>query len=228
MKAVILAAGKGTRFGDITKTTPKSLIPVNGKPIIEYTLSALPPSVTEVYLVIGHLGDKIKKHIGKTCRGLKINYVTTKKLNGTGGALIAAKKFIKKERFLVLYGDDIYSKNELEKMLAQKRSFGLAKIPPPSNKYLAIQINKKDDITGARYPNKKEMRGKILVFTGALVLDDTIFRLRMMQLSNGEYGLPQTILKNIKKYPIKGMVMKHWIQINDPKSLAVAEKKITR
>src|SRR3989344_7566576 len=93
MKAVILAAGKGTRFGEITKKIPKSLIPVAGKPIIEYTLEALPSSIKEVYLVVGHLGDMIKNHVGKEYKGIKINYIEIKKLTGTATALWKARKY---------------------------------------------------------------------------------------------------------------------------------------
>ena len=224
MQAIILAAGRGTRFGELTKKMPKSLIPVNGKPILEYTLSSLPSSIEEVFIVIGHLGHKIKKHFGDSYNGLKVNYIKVKKLNGTGGALWQAKKFLKKNRFLVLYGDDIYSKRELTRLVKCSQAFGLAKVIPPSPKYLAMQLDKSGYLIGARYPTEKEMRKEIFVSTGAFVLGPDIFKYKLVKISNGEYGLPQTILKSIRKHPTKGVIMKNWTQINTPEDVKKIRK----
>ncbi len=245
MKAVILAAGKGTRFGEITKTTPKALIKISphqaspltaiqkrgglgtgqaGKPIIEYTLDSLPRKITEVYLVIGHLGGLIKKHIGKEYKGRKITYIKLKKLTGTATAIWRAKRYLGRNKFLVLYGDDIYSKKELEKLVRFDWAFGLAKTIPPTPKYLNMVLDSKKYIIQALYPTKKEMRTGILVSTGAYVMDSRIFKYKPVKLSNGEYGLPQTMLAAAKDIPIKGVVMKNWLQINRPEDIKKAEK----
>ncbi|HEY4474581.1 MAG TPA: NDP-sugar synthase [Candidatus Paceibacterota bacterium] len=232
MKAVILAAGKGTRFGEITKKIPKSLIPVAGKPIIEYTLEALPSSIKEVYLVVGHLGDMIKNHVGKEYKGIKINYIEIKKLTGTATALWKARKYLGKEKFLVIYGDDLYSKKELEKLVRPSTSlrvrwaFGLIKTIPPSPKYLNMVLNSKKYIIQTIYPTKKEMKTRILISSGAYVMDGKIFKYKPVKLANGEYGLPQTMLKAAKDIPIKGVVMKNWIQINKPEDVKRAERMI--
>lgn len=226
MKAVILAAGKGTRFGELTKTTPKALIKISGKPIIEYTLEALPSRIKEVYLVIGHLGEKIKKRIGKEYKGRKITYIKLKKLTGTATSVWKAKKYLSKEKFLVLYGDDLYSKREIEKLVRFPWAFGLAKTLPPTPKYLNMVLDSKKYIIQALYPTEKEMRTGILVSTGAYVMDTRIFQYKPVKLSNGEYGLPQTMLaaalasrRSGKQIPIKGVVMKKWLQINRPEDI---------
>lgn len=226
MKAIILAGGKGTRFKNITRRIPKSLIRVSGKPIIEHTFSALPSLIKEVYIVVGHLGEKIKKHIGLEYGGLKVKYVTVKDLTGTATALVAVKRHIGKDRFLVLYGDDIYSKDELERLVRHNWAFGLSKIPPPSPKYLAIQLDDNRNIAGYRYPTREEMGKGILVSTGAFVLDSNIFKYKPVKISSGEYGLPQTVLKASEKHTTKGVVMKKWLQVNDLKDVGKAEKKL--
>ncbi len=233
MKAIILAAGKGTRFEEITKRIPKSMIPVAGKPIIEHTLEALPSSVKEVFLIIGHLGDQIKKHLGKEYGGLEIKYIRLKNLTGTATAVWQAKKHIgKREKFLVLYGDDMYSKQELEKLIPPSTTlktswaFGLAKVIPPSSKYLNTVLDPKNYIIQALYPTEKEMKTGILISTGAYVMDGRIFKYKPVKLTNGEYGLPQTILLAAKQIPIKGIIMKNWLQINRPEDIKKAEIKI--
>lgn len=224
MKAVILAAGKGTRFGEITKKIPKSLIPVNGKPIIEYALESLPRKITEVYLVIGHLGEQIKKHVGKEHKGIKIKYIKLKSLTGTATALWQAKKHLDKDKFLVIYGDDLYSKGELENLIHFPWTFGLAKTIPQSPKYLNMVLDSKKYIIQALYPTSKEMKTGILVSTGAYVMDARIFKYKPVKLANGEYGLPQTMLTTAKDIPIKGVIMKKWLQINSPGDIKRAEK----
>ncbi len=229
MIAVILAAGKGTRFGEITKKIPKSLIPValdgqTGKPIIEYTFEALPSSTKEVFLIIGYLGDQIKKHVGQEYKGIKITYIKIKNLTGTATTLWKAKKYLVGEKFLVLYGDDLYSKNELDKLIKNDWAFGLAKSVPPTNKYLNFLLNSKKEIVDTRYPTEKEMRTGILVSTGAYVMDSRIFKYKPVKLANGEYGLPQTMLNAAKDIPIQGVIMKNWTQINRPEDIKKAEK----
>ena len=231
MKAIILAAGKGTRFGELTKTTPKALIKVSGpgrsgKPIIEYTLEALPSRIKEVYLVIGHLGKKIKEYVDDNHKDLKIKYIELKNLTGTATAVFKAKKYLGKEKFLVLYGDDLYSKKELEKLILFPWAFGLAKTIPPSPKYLNLVLDSKKYIIQALYPTEKEMRTGILVSTGAYVMDSRIFKYKPVKLSNGEYGLPQTMLAAAKRIPIKGVVMKNWLQINSPEDIRRAKLKL--
>ncbi len=226
MKTIILAAGKGTRFGKITEKTPKSLVPVAGKPIIEYALEALPSSIKEVYLIIGHLGGQIKKHLGKKYNGIKINYIELKNLTGTATAVWRAKKYLGKKSFLVLYGDDIYPKKELEKLVQFPWAFGLAKAVPPSPKYLNMILDPKKYIIQALYPTEKEIKTGILVSTGAYVMDTRIFKYKPVKLANGEYGLPQTMLAAAKDIPIKGVTMKNWLQINRPEDIKKAENKL--
>lgn len=224
MKTVILAAGKGTRFGEITKKTPKALIKISGKPIIEYTLEALPSSVKEVYLVIGHLGEQIKNHVGNKYKEVKIKYIKLKNLTGTATAVWKTKKYLGKDKFLVLYGDDLYSKIELEKLVRFPWAFGLAKTLPPTSKYLNMVLDSKRYVIQALYPTTREMKTGILISTGAYVMDSRIFKYKPVKLSNGEFGLPQTMLTAAKDIPIKGVVMKNWLQINRPEDIKKAEK----
>ena len=226
MRAIILAAGKGTRFGELTKKTPKALLKVSGKPIIEYTLEALPSRIKEVYLVIGHLGEQIRERVGKEYKGVKITYIELKNLTGTATAVWRVKKYLGKEKFLVLYGDDVYSKKDIEKLVRFNWAFGLAKSVPPTPKYLNIVLDSKKYIIQALYPTAGEMKTGILISTGAYVMDSRIFKYKPVKLSNGEFGLPQTMLTAAKNIPIKGVVMKKWLQINRPKDTKKAEKKL--
>src|SRR5437762_8549076 len=76
MKAIVLAAGIGKRFKEITDQRPKCLIEVQGKTLLERTLQALGAAgVSEAVVVIGYRGDMIKQAIGTDCGGVRVRYV---------------------------------------------------------------------------------------------------------------------------------------------------------
>ena len=78
MKAVILAAGKGTRMGALTEELPKPMLPVEGKPILEHIITGIAAQgVREVCLIVGWKAEVIGKHFGDgSALGLNITYTT--------------------------------------------------------------------------------------------------------------------------------------------------------
>ena len=93
MKAVIMAGGKGTRLGSMTKDIPKPMISIENKPILEYQIESLRKSnITDIILVIGYLGDVIKEYFGDGHPwGVKIEYIVEEDFLGTAGALYYIK-----------------------------------------------------------------------------------------------------------------------------------------
>jgi mannose-1-phosphate guanylyltransferase / phosphomannomutase len=108
MKAVLLAAGKGTRLGAMTATTPKPLLPVRGRPIIAHLLDRLAGAgVTDVFVNLHHHADAIRQSCGSgDAFGLRIEYVVEPALRGTAGALRNFAPMLDGESFLVAYGDN--------------------------------------------------------------------------------------------------------------------------
>jgi len=106
VQIVVLAGGRGTRLLPLTKDTPKSLIPILGKPFIEYQLELFKShGIDDVVLCVGYLADKIIKHLGDGERfGLTIRYSVEKEPLGTAGALKEAEELLE-EQFLLTYGD---------------------------------------------------------------------------------------------------------------------------
>ena len=109
MQCVILAGGLGTRLWPMTRTIPKALIPINGRPFADYQLAWLArQQVTEVVYCVGFLGEQIRSHVGDgSAFRLKVRYVDEREnLKGTAGALrLALDDGLLDERFFVLYGD---------------------------------------------------------------------------------------------------------------------------
>ena len=117
MKTVIMAGGKGTRIASVNAEVPKPMIPILGKPILEYQLECLrDQGYTDVILVIGHLGHVVKDYFGDGSGvspatgepfGVRIEYVVETEPLGTAGALYLLKDKMG-EDFLLLCGDVIF------------------------------------------------------------------------------------------------------------------------
>ena len=124
MKAVIMAGGKGTRIASVNAEVPKPMIPVLGKPILQYQIEALKAQgVTEIILVIGHLGHIVKEHFKDgNSFGVKISYIEEKEPLGTAGALYFLKDEIT-EDFLLLCGDLIFD-IDIERFYCAHKKFG--------------------------------------------------------------------------------------------------------
>src|SRR3989344_3109054 len=115
MKAVILCAGEGTRMRPLTFTTPKQLLKVGDKAVLEHIFHELPDQIDEVILVVKYLAGQIQDYFGEEFLGKKIHYVTqVSKDYGTWIGLNEAKHLLGKEKFLVLLGDDILDKDSIE------------------------------------------------------------------------------------------------------------------
>ena len=111
MKAVVLAAGRGERLWPLTEDTPKPLLPLANKSVLERSLAALVGAgVRQIILVVGFRSEKIRDRLGKGERiGAELKYVRQETAKGTADALGTCSNELKGEdRFLVLYGDDYY------------------------------------------------------------------------------------------------------------------------
>lgn len=108
MKAVIMAGGKGTRIASVRSDIPKPMIPVLGKPILEWQIECLKKNgITDILIGIGHLGNFIRDYFGDGKKfGVDISYYEEKKPLGTAGFLFKAQGLDKD--FLLLCGDTIF------------------------------------------------------------------------------------------------------------------------
>ena len=108
MKTIIMAGGKGTRIASVRNDIPKPMIPICGKPILQYQIENLRSSgFIDITLVIGHLGEVIKNYFGNGSQlGVKLSYFVETDPLGTAGALFKIPELSKD--FLLLCGDIIF------------------------------------------------------------------------------------------------------------------------
>ena len=145
MKVIILAGGFGTRIGEYTKTIPKPLISILGKPILIHIMELYAQhGFKEFYIALGYKGNVIKKYFKKNkFTDWKINLIDTGKNTMTGGRLKRLKKYINKdETFMMTYGDGLSNVN-LKKLLSfhkkNKKLVTLTAARPPA-RFGAIKI----------------------------------------------------------------------------------------
>lgn len=123
MKAIILAAGIGSRLGDVTKTTPKCLINIGGKIIAEYQIEALNANnITDISIVIGHQAEKVKNAL----KNKKVKLYLNKDYDKTGmlESLFCAKEELNDD-IIMLYGDVVFKADLIKKLVQDKSDFCL-------------------------------------------------------------------------------------------------------
>ena len=115
MKAVIMAAGKGTRLLPLTEQIPKVLVEVNGKPFLWYVIETLKKvGVTELGIVVGYKGDQIETFCAEN--GINVTIIQQPEQKGTGHAVHVAQDFVGDENFVVVAGDVLSSAADLQKL----------------------------------------------------------------------------------------------------------------
>lgn len=226
MQAVMLAAGRGTRMGKLTGETPKPLLVVAGKTLLEHKFDTLPADIDEVIIVIGYLGDLIKKHIGDSCADKRVRYVVQENYTaGTADALWQTKEFLT-DRFLVLMGDDLYSKDDTERCLVAKDWVMLVQKTEHMQMGGHVLADIEGKISDIEEGNHAGAPG--LISTNMFVLDTRLFMNPLVPKAAGseEYGLPQTVLaaSRASGIPFTALESTFWFQITIPEDIEKAEE----
>ena len=117
MKAVLLAAGLGTRLRPLTDTIPKCLVPINGKPLLDiWCESLLQNGITKILVNLHYKAEIVESHIRKAPFAAKIEMVFEPKLLGTAGTLMANKQFFEDEDGMLVHADN-YSQVDIAKLI---------------------------------------------------------------------------------------------------------------
>lgn len=220
MQAVILAAGEGKRLRPLTETTPKPMVRINGRPILEYTLSALPESVNEAIIIVGYKGEQVVNHFGNTFGKLKLTFVTQKELKGTGDALKSTKDLLRDEHFLVLVGDDLYRPDDIKKCTEYPLSI-LAKETEHPERYGVCVADENDNLK--EVVEKPACPVSNLVGIGVYVLNKKVFDMPEALLPNGEANLVAQINSLAQIEPMRIVKARFWHPIGYPEDLKKAE-----
>jgi len=160
MQTVIMAGGKGTRAASIAADIPKPMIPICGKPILEHQINCLKENgLTDIILVIGHLGRHITDYFGDGSRfGCNISYFTETEPLGTAGALYKLENL--SDDFLLLNGDVIFDM-DFSRMLSfhkEKKAHVTLAVHPNSHPFDSALIIADNDNKVIGWLNKEDER----------------------------------------------------------------------
>ncbi len=175
MKAVILAAGKGTRMGDLTANLPKPMVLVEGRPVLEHIIEGLrdEAGIRDFFLIIGWCGQVIRGHFGDGTKwNVRITYGEQAVQDGTGKAPEVAKEWVGMDRFLLMYGDILLSS--------------------PSDYALLVKAFKEDGVIAVK-------DGQDLTKGGAVVLNGDGFMIDLVEKGSGA-GIPANAFYNAGIY----------------------------
>ncbi|MEF8873473.1 MAG: bifunctional sugar-1-phosphate nucleotidylyltransferase/acetyltransferase [Candidatus Thermoplasmatota archaeon] len=209
MKAVVLAAGEGTRLRPFTATEPKVMIPVANKPILQYVVEALVENgIDDIVMVVGYRRQRIMSYFGDGDDfGADIEYVIQRKQPPSGGtahALYQAKDKIEDE-FLILPGDNVISKETVSDLLKNMADYSLliTKSDTPS-KYGVVTLKK-----GGKEINnlieKPERSPSHLISTCICSFPPKIFERIEEAMGEGDYDIPSVIQKILKEKSVKAI-----------------------
>lgn len=155
MKGVVLAGGTGSRLRPLTYTMPKQMIPIAGRPVLEYAITDLRDAgVTEIAIVLGEHGhEEIKSHFGDgTEFGVDITYIYQGEPLGLGHAVGCAKEFVNGDSFVLFLGDDLLQTG-ISSFVSQfdaDEYGGAIAVKPVDNpsRYGIVKLDEDSDIVG--------------------------------------------------------------------------------
>ncbi len=235
MKAMILAAGLGSRLRPLTDGIPKALLDVGGAPMIERVIRRLRSAgVTEIVVNLFHLGERIVEFLAsKGDFGLRLAFAREAELLGTGGGLKNAAWFFGDGRPFFLHNVDVLSDIDLEGMLRFHEQAGalatLAVQRRPSARQLVFDpdgsLCGRQSPEGTEWARGPQSGAERLAFTGIHVIDPAIFA-RMTE--TGAFPILRTYLRlaaegeRIVAYRADG---RYWQDIGSPETLAAARRR---
>ncbi|MEM2878793.1 MAG: sugar phosphate nucleotidyltransferase [Candidatus Hadarchaeales archaeon] len=239
MKAVVLAAGLGTRMRPLTFTKPKFLLPVAGKPALDHVFNMLEKSgVDEVGIVVGFGKEQIMERYGNgSAMGLKIEYLHQKELLGTANAVSLAEELVGDDDFVVMNGDtlvDLESMKSVIERYREKRSeknFGgvMGTIEVDEPEQFGI-VTMKGETVRKIVEKPKGMKSG-LANAGLYVLTPDVFSAikKTGKSKRGEYELTSSLQIMVDEgLSIYTAPLKLWTDIGRPWDLLVANEYFLR
>ncbi|MCK5108951.1 MAG: NTP transferase domain-containing protein [Methanosarcinales archaeon] len=226
MKAVILAAGEGTRMRPLTATCPKVMLPVANRPILEHIIkSARDGGITDFVCVVGYRSDVIREYFGDGGQlGIHIDYVEQKQQFGTAHAIGTVQEHVG-DRFIVMNGDALVKSSDVRSLMKHREDVVMAvkEIEDPF-KYGVVKTSG-DRIV--EIIEKPECVTSNLVNAGMYLFSDSIFESigKTGRSERGEYEITDSIMRLISDNAGVGyMMLDTWIDIGMPWNLLDANE----
>jgi bifunctional UDP-N-acetylglucosamine pyrophosphorylase/glucosamine-1-phosphate N-acetyltransferase len=232
MKAMVLAAGEGTRLRPLTSNIPKPLLMLAGKPYLQHLFEGLRDAgVDEIFLLVGWKANRVREHFGDgSALGVKIRYLEQRERMGTAHAVGVADGIIKGD-FLCINGDVLLSANDIKALAAEASKGGsvmaVAQVADPSR----FGVVEEENGRMLRIHEKPKNPPSDLVNAGAFAFTQRIFELiRRTGLSpRGEYEITDTLNMLCQEEELRLLRLKdYWLDVGLPWDLLKANELLMK
>lgn len=225
MKAIILCAGEGSRMRPLTLTKPKTMLPVAGKPIMQYNIESLRDvGIKDILLIVKYKEEIVRNHFGDgSSLGVNITYVTQKEFLGTANAISYGENFID-DSLVVLNGDIILEFEILDEMIKKYNEVSpdtlmvLKEVKDPSA-FGVVEIEG-DNIKNIVEKPEKDEAPSNLINTGIYIFNHDIFdKIKDTTISErGEFEITDSVSLQIadNKKVIGHVTDRGWMDVGKP------------
>jgi bifunctional UDP-N-acetylglucosamine pyrophosphorylase/glucosamine-1-phosphate N-acetyltransferase len=222
MDAIILAAGLGTRLRPHTLTTPKPLLPVRERPILDWTLGALPASVDRVLVVVNYLAEQIDAYLALQQHVREWVAVRQEKPRGTGDAVRCCREHLRSDRFLVLNGDDLYGAADLDQL--SRCPAGLLVHPVDEPSLFGIAFLRPDGKLD-HLKEKPPLKGRQLANIGAYLFPRNVFDIELHESARGEYEITDYVSALAAQESVHVVPASFWLPIGNVEAWEKAQQE---
>lgn len=248
MKAVILAAGKGTRMRELTQEIPKPMLKVRGKPILEHIVKGLAAAgIREIFIVTGFRAETIESYFAEGSRwGVRIAFGRQLVQDGTGKAPELARSFLGDSPFLLTYGDILVREQTYQQMVARFDEGGFSGVITVTRgedvtkgglnffdeAFCLKRIVEKpgpDQLSALRSGGWLKENSPVWYNAGIYIFTPSLFEftVKLQKSARGEYELTDAINGLLSaNHRIAGLeVQGRWVDVRDPEVLAGLERE---
>lgn len=220
MDAIILAAGKGTRLRPHTETTPKPLLPVQGRPILDWIIGALPP-VDRLVVVVNYLAEQIEAYLAQQQHIRNWATVRQAEPRGTGDALMACKGGILSDRVLVLNGDDLIGRDDLARLA--RTPAGILAHPVQEPESFGIIMRNENGTLASLVEKPKGLVPPQLANIGGYLFPRSVFDLTLPLSPRGEYEITDAVTQLAARGPFQVVEARYWLPIGTVEAWEAAQ-----
>lgn len=221
MDAVLLAAGLGTRLRPHTERTPKPLLLVQGRPILDWTLGALPKSVNRVIVVTHYLAEQVDGYLRKQTHFKEWVTVPQGDPQGTGDAFRKCRSQIRSDKVMVLNGDDLFGAADLAKLANCPAGVIVQEVQEPKKFGIAYL---KLDGTLEKLVEKPDLPPPQLANTGAYVFPRSVLEIEIGRSPRGEYEITDYVSKLAARQPFHVVRSTFWFPIGNEEAWNASQK----
>ena len=224
MDGIILAGGEGRRMRPLTLTTPKPLLTLQNRPILEWSLLSLRGIVDRVLIVAHYLKAQIADFMAR--QTLFPNYALVEQLprpQGTGHALLCCRDSLQSDDFLVINGDDLFSRCALRQL--SRQSYGILSTPPMDFERYGVIVKNAAGAFQAidEKPPRERYAAPAPCSAGAYKFRADIFDYTLAKTARGEYEISDYMTAAAHDQAVAVVDSPFWLPIGDPAALKAAQ-----